>query len=112
MKEIVDVKVGDRNEYMKLMAARMSDKFDKYWGDTNMLMTLAAVLDPRYKMKLISFCFPIIYPLDVEGNRIKDVLRVLKELYEVYVVAHNSSILLMSVKYCIFEPFNLYLLNP
>jgi hypothetical protein len=39
------------------MAARMSDKFDKYWGDMNMLMALAAVLDPIYKMKLISFCF-------------------------------------------------------
>jgi hypothetical protein len=38
MKEIMDVKAGDRNEYMRLMAARMSDKFDKYWGDTNMLM--------------------------------------------------------------------------
>jgi hypothetical protein len=93
MKEIVDVKAGDRNEYMRLMAARMSDKFDKYWGDTNMLMALAAVLDPKYKMKLISFCFPIIYPLDVEGNSIKGVLRVLQELYEVYVATHNSSIL-------------------
>jgi hypothetical protein len=93
MKEIVDVKAWDRNEYIRLMATRMSDKFDKYWGYTNMLMALAAMLDPRYKMKLISFCFPVIYPLDVEGNRIKGVLRVLKELYEVYVAAHNSSII-------------------
>ena len=30
---------------MRLMAGRISDKFDKYWGDTNMLMALAAVLD-------------------------------------------------------------------
>jgi hypothetical protein len=78
MKEIVDVKTRDMNEYIRLMAARMSDKFDKYWGDTNMLMALAAVLDSRYKMKLINFCFPIIYPLDVEGNHIKGVLSVLK----------------------------------
>ena len=92
MKEIMDVKAGDRNEYIRLMTARMSDKFDKYWGDTNMLMALATVLDLRYKMKLISFCFPIIYPLDVEGNHIKGVLSVLKELYKVYAAAHNSSI--------------------
>jgi hypothetical protein len=59
----------------------------------NMLMTLAIVLDPRYKMKLISFCFPIIYLLDVERNRIKGVLSVLKEFYEVYAAAHNSSII-------------------
>ena len=30
MKEIVDVKAGDRNEYIRLMATKMSDKFDKY----------------------------------------------------------------------------------
>ena len=30
MKEIVDVKAGDRNEYIRLMTAKMSDKFDKY----------------------------------------------------------------------------------
>jgi hypothetical protein len=93
MKEIVDAKSGDRNEYIRLMVARISDKFDKYLRDTNMLMALAAVLDPRYKINLINFYFPIIYPLDVKGNRIKDVLSVLKELYEVYVAAHNSSIL-------------------
>jgi hypothetical protein len=46
MKEIVDVKSGDRNEYMKLMAVRINDKFDKYWGDTNMLMALAAIVTP------------------------------------------------------------------
>jgi hypothetical protein len=28
MKEILDIKVADRNEYIRLMAAKMSDKFD------------------------------------------------------------------------------------
>ncbi|XP_059431553.1 zinc finger BED domain-containing protein RICESLEEPER 2-like [Corylus avellana] len=93
MKEIVDIKAVDRNEYIRLMAAKMSDKFDKYWGESNMVMTLAAVLDPRYKMKLIRFCFPIIYPLDVRGDNIKAVLNTLKELFEVYVAAHNASII-------------------
>jgi hypothetical protein len=41
----------------------------------------------------ISLCFPIIYLLDVEGNGIKGMLRVLQELYKVYVAAHNSYIL-------------------
>ena len=30
MKEIVDVKSGDRNEYIRLMTTKMSYKFDKY----------------------------------------------------------------------------------
>ncbi|XP_059436467.1 zinc finger BED domain-containing protein RICESLEEPER 2-like [Corylus avellana] len=93
MKEIVDIKAADVNDYIRLIAAKMSDKFDKYWGESNMVMALAAVLDPRYKMKLIRFCFPIIYPLDVCGDNIKAVLNTLKELFEVYVAAHNASII-------------------
>jgi hypothetical protein len=30
MKEIVDVKAVNRNEYIRLMVARVSDKFDKH----------------------------------------------------------------------------------
>jgi hypothetical protein len=93
IKEILDSKATDRNEYIRLMAAKMSDKFDKYWGESNLLIALAAALDPRYKMKLIHFYFSIIYPFNTTGERIKGVENVLKELYEVYVAAYNSSII-------------------
>ncbi|XP_059462188.1 zinc finger BED domain-containing protein RICESLEEPER 2-like [Corylus avellana] len=93
MKEVLMIKCHDRNEYMRSMAIRMIDKFDKYWGDSNLLMSIAAVLDPRYKMKLINLCFPITYPLTEAGNRINDVLAVLKELFESYVSAHTACIL-------------------
>ncbi|XP_059436160.1 zinc finger BED domain-containing protein RICESLEEPER 2-like [Corylus avellana] len=93
MKEVLMIKCDDRNEYMRSMASRMIDKFDKYWGDSNLLMSIAAVLDPRYKMKLINFCFPIIYPLTEACSHIKNVLAVLKELFEAYVSAHTACIL-------------------
>jgi hypothetical protein len=63
------------------------------------MMSIAAVLDPRYKMKLINFCFPIMYPLPPTVDRpgvsyyIENVLTVLKELFEAYVSAHTASIL-------------------
>jgi hypothetical protein len=50
-------------------------------------MALAAVLDPRYKMNLINFCFPLIY---LEPNNVWSILH---EFYEVYVSVHNSFIL-------------------
>jgi alcohol dehydrogenase YqhD (iron-dependent ADH family) len=93
MKEILAVKTAGRNEYIKSMTTKMSEKFDKYWGEYNILMSVAAVLDPRYKIKLTSFCFPIIYLFDATGDCISGVLDILKALYEVYVVAHNSSII-------------------
>ncbi|XP_059436054.1 zinc finger BED domain-containing protein RICESLEEPER 2-like [Corylus avellana] len=75
MKEVLMIKCDDRNEYMRSMASTMIDKFDKYWGDSNLLMSIAAVLDPRYKMKLINFCFLIIYPLTEACSHIKNVLQ-------------------------------------
>jgi hypothetical protein len=62
MKEILNLKCVDSNEYIRSMVSKMALKFDKYWGECNLLMSIAAVLDPRYKMKLINLCFPFIYP--------------------------------------------------
>jgi len=61
-----------------------------------LLMSIAAVLDPRYKMKLINFYFPLIYPHFEYQQHIQNVLAVLHELFEVDVTAHNSSVLKLS----------------
>jgi hypothetical protein len=63
MKEVLMNKCEDRNDYMRSISTKMMIKFNKYWGDTNLMMSIVAVLDPRYKMKLINFCFPIMYHL-------------------------------------------------
>jgi hypothetical protein len=81
MKEILNLKCVDRNEYIRSMASKVTLKFDKYWGECNLLMSIAAVLDPRYKMKLINFCFPFIYPEPESSMHIENVLSILHELY-------------------------------
>ncbi|XP_039117765.1 zinc finger BED domain-containing protein RICESLEEPER 2-like [Dioscorea cayenensis subsp. rotundata] len=48
---------GD-NDFMRQMAARMIRKFDKYWGDNNLLISIAVILDPRNKMTLVEWAFP------------------------------------------------------
>ncbi|GLT55305.1 hypothetical protein SLA2020_284420 [Shorea laevis] len=85
----------DKNEYMRSMTAKMLGKFDKYWGESNLLLFIAAVLDPRYKMKLIHFCFLFIYPPDELSKYIDNVL---STLHELYVANHNSSVLLQSAE--------------
>jgi hypothetical protein len=91
MKEILEDERN--NEYIRAMVSKMSNKFEKYWGNCNLLMALVDVLDPRYRMKLINFFFPLIYLEPEAFMNIGNVLSVLHELYEVYVSAHNSSIL-------------------
>jgi hypothetical protein len=99
MKEVLMNKCEDRNDYIRSISTKMMIKFNKYWGDTNLMMSIVVVLDPRYKMKLINFCFPIMYQLTptVDGLGVsyymENVLTVLKKLFEAYVPAHTASIL-------------------
>ncbi|KAG6661883.1 hypothetical protein CIPAW_03G205900 [Carya illinoinensis] len=92
MKDILGKKSRDENEYMKSMVRKMSAKFDKYWGECNLLMSIAAVLDPRFKMVLIQFCFPLIYHMPNAAKNIDHVSQVLHELYDEYVHEYNSTL--------------------
>lgn len=60
-------------------------KFDSYWNDCNLILGVAAVMDPRFKMKLLEFSFPKIYGPDAE-TPIKVVYEGLHELFVEYVV--------------------------
>jgi hypothetical protein len=94
--EIMNLKCVDRHDYIRSMTGKMAQKFDEYWGECNLLMSIVVVLDPRYKMKLINFCFLLIYPEFESSQHIENVLAVLHELFEVYVTAHDSSVLKQS----------------
>ncbi|XP_072054757.1 zinc finger BED domain-containing protein RICESLEEPER 3-like [Arachis hypogaea] len=46
------------------MAEKMKSKYDKYWeniNNTNMMIFIAVVLDPRYKLQLIKWSFEKLY---------------------------------------------------
>ncbi|XP_071924885.1 zinc finger BED domain-containing protein RICESLEEPER 2-like [Coffea arabica] len=57
IKELLNEKALDPFEHIRAMAGSMSAKFDKYWGESNVLLSLGAILDPRYKMFLINHAF-------------------------------------------------------
>ncbi|CAL1354814.1 unnamed protein product [Linum trigynum] len=46
---------------MQSMASDMLNKFEKYWGEPNMLISIAAIMDPRNKFKMLEVYFPDIY---------------------------------------------------
>ncbi|MFS7913530.1 putative hAT-like transposase, RNase-H [Helianthus anomalus] len=39
------------------MAKDMKEKFDKYSKSYSMILSFVAILDPRYKVKLVDYCF-------------------------------------------------------
>ncbi|KAJ1289103.1 hypothetical protein BS78_02G139400 [Paspalum vaginatum] len=60
---IVDVKIALRAAMvsnslnMGRMDTAMMEKFNKYWDEKNNVMVIATILDPRYKMRYIEWCF-------------------------------------------------------
>ncbi|XP_074360713.1 zinc finger BED domain-containing protein RICESLEEPER 2-like [Apium graveolens] len=86
IKELLLLTSVNDSRYMREMTLKMKDKFEKYWGECNLIMSIAYVLDLRYKLQLAIFCFPKIYLTEYEANRnVEMVKRCLYELYEHYV---------------------------
>ncbi|KAH1190223.1 Zinc finger BED domain-containing protein RICESLEEPER 3 [Glycine max] len=56
--------VNSPNEVIQKIAEKMLQKFDSYWSVIHVIMGVATVLDPRYKMELLKFYFELIYPID------------------------------------------------
>ncbi|XP_060183253.1 zinc finger BED domain-containing protein RICESLEEPER 2-like [Lycium barbarum] len=42
---------------IKEMASRMSKKFDKYWSKYSVVLAFGAILDPRFKLQLLRYCY-------------------------------------------------------
>jgi hypothetical protein len=66
--------------YVSKMAKNMIAKYKKYWGDQdtqNFLLYVAVVLDQRFKLKYVRFCFGRLYDVEEAENftiKVKDAL--------------------------------------
>ena len=75
IRQVLNEWMQSSTEVIRDMASNMFNKFQKYWKDVSDVMTIAVMLDPRYKMKIIKFYFPQIYgydELDAQLERIKN----------------------------------------
>ena len=68
--------LSSEDELVKKMAGKMLAKFDKYWSDVHDIMSLAIVLDPRYKLMLLTFYFNKMYgsKANEEIDKVKNLL--------------------------------------
>ncbi|XP_042973044.1 zinc finger BED domain-containing protein RICESLEEPER 2-like [Carya illinoinensis] len=49
------------DDYMKRISCQMLTKFEKYWFEFNVLLAIAVILDPRYKLHFVDFSYTKLY---------------------------------------------------
>ncbi|XP_023891281.1 zinc finger BED domain-containing protein RICESLEEPER 2-like [Quercus suber] len=94
------------NKMISRMVESMLAKFNSYWADVNIVTVVAAILDLRYKMKLLEFYDPNTYGdnFDLEIEKIKnlchDLLNKYGDVNESPVDNEGSSHMPISFKLC------------
>ena len=94
--EIAEIKLSlkdwSKSEILEIrnMADSMIKKFDKYWNDIQGILSIATVLDPRYKMKSFKCYFPLIYGAERSIIESENVLFNLKSLVAEYELKEKS----------------------
>ncbi|KAK7411135.1 hypothetical protein VNO78_02567 [Psophocarpus tetragonolobus] len=53
--------VASEDPFISSLEKIMREKIDKYWRECSLVLALAVVMDPRFKMKLVEFSFTRIY---------------------------------------------------
>nr|XP_043606314.1 zinc finger BED domain-containing protein RICESLEEPER 1-like [Erigeron canadensis] len=75
-----------RDEYISSLSMKMKTKFDEYWKKCSLALAVAAILDPRFKMKLIEYYYPQIYGGDSPDcvDIVSNCMRALYNGHDVY----------------------------
>lgn len=73
------------------MVKPMKEKFEKYWSDYSLVLSCAAVLDPRFKLERVEYCYEKLFG-EVYANRmVERVKNTLFDLFDEYKDVHTSS---------------------
>lgn len=87
------------------IAVSMKKKYEKYWGNVdniNSLLVVAVVLDPRFKMDYLKYCFTYVYDSPIYETLPKKVKDTMYRLFEFYsadgsAMVGNENVLEVSV---------------
>lgn len=73
------------DDFISSLALKMKSRFDEYWKKCSLALAIAAILDPRFKMKLVEYYYPRIYGSSAPGC-IDIVSNCMKALYNGHAV--------------------------
>lgn len=91
IKNLLDASANSSDDFIRSMASMMKPKFDKYWGEVNLLMAIAAVLDPTKKLIWVEFAYESMFGSSLAQVQVNEVKNCLTSLYNEYVVVNTST---------------------
>ncbi|XP_057519919.1 zinc finger BED domain-containing protein RICESLEEPER 2-like isoform X1 [Amaranthus tricolor] len=72
------------NTFLAHAVTALQAKFDDFWSENNLILSCAAILDPRYKVKFVEYCYMKLFgPANFE-DRVDKVVSTLYCLYAEY----------------------------
>ncbi|KAK9188422.1 hypothetical protein WN944_019825 [Citrus x changshan-huyou] len=86
--------IENKDVLLSKMAEKMKIKCDKYWDsvDTiNQLLIIAVVLDPRYKLNYVLFCFEQLHNPEKAEEITSNIKKLLLKLYKTYCTMESTS---------------------
>ncbi|XP_062025967.1 zinc finger BED domain-containing protein RICESLEEPER 2-like [Rosa rugosa] len=69
--------------FMRQMRLEMNMKFEKYWSDYSLILGIAIVMDPLYKMEFVEWAYSKLY--GVKSEQLKQFTDTLFSLFDAYV---------------------------
>ncbi|KAG8496708.1 hypothetical protein CXB51_007808 [Gossypium anomalum] len=67
--------------FLTPMVKQMQEKFNKYWAEYSLILSCAAILDPRYKLNYVQYCFTTIYGIHA-SDFVETILSNLRLLFD------------------------------
>ena len=82
LKKNIEQELLSEDPIIQQMVINMKSKFTKYWKEHTLVLSFAAILDPRFKLQLLQFIFSQLGPQ--YENKWIDILEQMKKLFEEY----------------------------
>ncbi|KAL2922908.1 Zinc finger BED domain-containing protein RICESLEEPER 2 [Bienertia sinuspersici] len=79
------------HSFLSSMVEPMLENFDKYWSEYNVILSCAAILDPRFKVKFVEYCLVKLFGVDDAMIQVGEVLTTLKTLSNEYKLQSSTS---------------------
>ncbi|GAA0171090.1 hypothetical protein LIER_41083 [Lithospermum erythrorhizon] len=75
--------------FVRSMVSKMQEKFDKYWEECNLVMSIGSILDPRRKIISLEFAFESLYSTAIVSKNIDVVRESLHTVFNEYKMLHD-----------------------